>query len=739
MTESVNFVLEKFQPFRAPLLPQLLGFGLSLQEESKNFRNEIKAEKLAEFLQYSPLFLLQVIADSLSETSEIEPLAGNSKKPSAELNSHRLLEAYGTQAAFELLRQSAQNYSPYTFNDKTEAFELMHWRQSLLCSYYVSELKKITQSQNTPELMATASLLNIGELVLRNVYTDYYLKLHSRTSSESELCRLEAQEFGATHAEIGAGLLERLGVNNFYCDAIRYHHHAFDDITDASEEVKICWFANQLASKEGIDFDLINAGQKFFGLEQEALRAICKKVKKTVIEKAQLLNLDCVITKRLPLADKVDIPAYSEVQEKLHIQVQAINQYNNALLAAGKAGENSIIKAIEKLGEQAFSFNKLVIFRPDSEDQILGISESTKSLEASKTIQLSLGEKPSLIADSFLKAEAVVLDSDSENIKVADLQIISLMEGSVLLCEPLVHKGKTIALIVFGTGKAAAESFLKNSTLRLSLHQLFMELDGSQQLLSTNNNEFYYQEKIREAVHEANNPISIIKNYLQLFNIKQEQDSEVFEEIKVIETEIERVKQILNRLGNDEPATDAESPLDINKIITSINKVFKASIPKEKAISVELDLDPSMPFILGKENGLKQTLINLLKNAYEACGSEGRIAIETKSTVVVNQMNYVRINISDDGPGIENEVMQNLFQQSYTTKGDGHTGTGLMVVKNFMTEIGGLLSCQSDRAGTTFSLLLPRPKLEATESQDRKNQNNNNSPHPSSKVYDFKR
>ena len=212
----------------------------------------------------------------------------------------------------------------------------------------------------------------------------------------------------------------------------------------------------------------------------------------------------------------------------------------------------------------------------------------------------------------------------------------------------------------------------------------------------------------------------------------------------MIEAEIERVKQILNKLGNNSASEDREKALDLNKIITGINKVFSASISRERALSVELDLDPELPLVLGKENSLKQVLINLLKNAVEACPEEGRIRIETRSNINLNQTNYVLINIIDNGPGIADEIMKNLFQQGNTTKGDSHTGSGLAIVKNFMDELGGLVSCQSDRKGTTFSLFLPRPEGSPLQSRtDNLTAKSTESPTESaslsSKVYDFKR
>ena len=711
-------------------MPELLLRGLKLEDEIKHQDDVAASQKLLQLLKHSPLLLLKsLVACGSASAFSLDPQI--------------LLQDPAREKVSAALRQSVQDYNPASMSKKREIFLLMHWRQSLLCSKYIAALISHRQLPQSEELETVGLLLNLGELILEQVKPDEYLKLHTKTSSEAELARLENQHFAADHAQIAATMLTQLGADTFYCDAVRYHHRIFEDITDASIEVKLCWFANQLASKEDINFDLINAGQQLFGLDQEALRTI----RQTANENLQMSLADFAIAfttnKRLPLPEQLVVSKRDHVRSELLAQAQAISRFNSALLASGTK-QYPFMDVLRVLSERDFEGGGALIFEADKEIQNISVTACTGKADWQNSLVLNLSANPGLIAQCFVNGTAGLFDAHHEHIKVSDLQILSMLGRSALLCDPIIHKGKVLALIVYGANKTTGEAYLAASALRHSLHQLFVDHAAGGLQTPVNNREFYYQQKIREAVHEASNPLSIIKNYLQLLSLKQEEDSSVQEEIKVIETEIERVKQILNKLGNNSASEDREKALDLNKIITGINKVFSASISRERALSVELDLDPELPLVLGKENSLKQVLINLLKNAVEACPEEGRIRIETRSNINLNQTNYVLINIIDNGPGIADEIMKNLFQQGNTTKGDSHTGSGLAIVKNFMDELGGLVSCQSDRKGTTFSLFLPRPEGSPLQSRtDNLTAKSTESPTESaslsSKVYDFKR
>jgi signal transduction histidine kinase len=86
----------------------------------------------------------------------------------------------------------------------------------------------------------------------------------------------------------------------------------------------------------------------------------------------------------------------------------------------------------------------------------------------------------------------------------------------------------------------------------------------------------------------------------------------------------------------------------------------------------------------------------------------GRITVGTKGQVNVDGRPFVELTIRDSGPGIPSSIMPNLFSPVASTKGKGHSGLGLTIVKNLVTELSGTISCSSNgEQGTEFRILLP--------------------------------
>ncbi len=98
---------------------------------------------------------------------------------------------------------------------------------------------------------------------------------------------------------------------------------------------------------------------------------------------------------------------------------------------------------------------------------------------------------------------------------------------------------------------------------------------------------------------------------------------------------------------------------------------------------------------------LAQILWNLLRNAGQALAGEGRISI-----AVAADDDAVRIEVIDDGPGIEPEHLERVFDPFFTTKDTG-TGFGLAIVHRMVEENGGSIDCESSEQGTRFTLRFP--------------------------------
>jgi nitrogen-specific signal transduction histidine kinase len=82
--------------------------------------------------------------------------------------------------------------------------------------------------------------------------------------------------------------------------------------------------------------------------------------------------------------------------------------------------------------------------------------------------------------------------------------------------------------------------------------------------------------------------------------------------------------------------------------------------------------------------------------------------IRTTASVNVNGKDFVEIRIQDNGTGIPTDIKNNLFMPVTSTKGNGHSGLGLSITKNLVTDAHGTISCRSSAKGTEFQILLPQ-------------------------------
>jgi signal transduction histidine kinase len=123
-------------------------------------------------------------------------------------------------------------------------------------------------------------------------------------------------------------------------------------------------------------------------------------------------------------------------------------------------------------------------------------------------------------------------------------------------------------------------------------------------------------------------------------------------------------------------------------------------------IMIETHLDAGLPEIAGDAEKLKQVFMNMLINARQAIGQNGRIMI---ATGVDPDGGYVFITFADDGPGIAPEIQDKIFDPFFTTKPTGQgTGLGLSVSYGIIEDHAGDIQMTSEPGqGTTFHIRLP--------------------------------
>ncbi|MFX1266285.1 MAG: ATP-binding protein, partial [Promethearchaeota archaeon] len=394
--------------------------------------------------------------------------------------------------------------------------------------------------------------------------------------------------------------------------------------------------------------------------------------------------------------------------------------------------EEAILKIILQGLQVLFDVKDTFFFLYDSERDMLvgrGIPGQPQH-DLLNEVAIPLQNGKSILVKSLRRKEPI--DSFSFHKKssptIIDEQIIRAMGQGGILCLPMLAHRQAVGVLVLGIDHARF-SRLSNQArlLTLSTSQAALALHAhairrSQEKVVQAERLTASLEIARKVAHEVNSPLSIIKNYLKVLELKLPKKELAQEELKIITEEIDRIALIVRELSDfSEPVIERSETLDINALLTDVTRITKGSDLLHDNIHVHLNLEPFLPTIVSEKNSLKQIFINLLKNAGEAMPDGGNIHITTRhvSHKLLNKAQEdreevsgsVEITISDDGPGLPETIKARLFEPFVSTKGEGHSGLGLSIVHSILKELGGTVRCSSDgRRGTSFKIILPVEK-----------------------------
>ena len=218
--------------------------------------------------------------------------------------------------------------------------------------------------------------------------------------------------------------------------------------------------------------------------------------------------------------------------------------------------------------------------------------------------------------------------------------------------------------------------------------------------------------------HEINNPLSIIKGYLDLIKKHHNRgtlDNEVLETyLGKMDFTVGRISRIVNgmRRFSRESSLDEKGAHPIVKIIEDTFDICQEKI-NNSGILLELDVHSRDTYILCRPVEISQVFLNLINNSFYAVADDNHPWI--KVDVKKREKNVV-VEVSDSGLGIEPSVRQKLFQPFFTTKevGEG-TGLGLSISKGIIEEHGGNIYYDNTKPNTTFVIEFPMLDMEGTQ------------------------
>lgn len=248
--------------------------------------------------------------------------------------------------------------------------------------------------------------------------------------------------------------------------------------------------------------------------------------------------------------------------------------------------------------------------------------------------------------------------------------------------------------------------------------------------------------------HELNNPIGIVLGFTQHLLDEVSQDHPHYKKLKRMEIELIRCQRILqDLLAFARPQQPALTLVDVNRLVKgTVQFVF---YPGTEGIEVVCNFEEDLPPIQVDPDQLEQVLINLLKNSVQAIDDgQGKIVISTATVTLTHEDTVmlsapvvqpgallmegslaplsvrvpriegkvkvgdeaIKIEITDNGCGINPQDLQKIFTPFYTTKKNG-TGLGLSICWKLIRRNGGILKVRSNPGeGSTFIIIFPLDK-----------------------------
>lgn len=697
---ALKNVFEKIkQSNHLPQLPQVM---LKLVKACDN--DTSNSEELAHIISADP-----------SMTSKLLQIIGSSylNLPKEVSNIKTAVLYLGLETIRNIAISSAAMHF-FSLSKKLPEFDMARfWYHSYKCGVIARKIARENNFSDPDEFFLGGLLHDIGRLVLMQTFPKEYQTLLQTDVSENELLNGELALFGADAPQISSLLFSHWNLNPLASDAVLFINEPVDKIREEVPYIKTIYMANILSGPDPMEE--IPRLLPLTDIPEDRLGQIAVEAEDEVLGLAKNLGI-----KLTPGQDR-------ETEQGIALEIKDLSLFYGTLQNLLNAKDtSSVLDIVQKGLKIVFNVPRVFFFLLNGEKTMLigDCSPGDKNYKIVSRIALPMSNPSSMLVKA-LKTGIVqtqfqaARDADSA---ISDIRIIRLLETKGGYCIPIDCGG--MGVMVLGVDPALARTLDRNrGLLKLFSQQAGMCLQNIQF-----NREYArdMNEKKMEAyatltdkvVHEINNPIAIIKSYLEALSLKLPDKHPAQDELSVVGEEISRVSVLLEGLSSfSKPKIGGFEAIDINQLCAGIIEVLKKSILLPRQIQASIRVDSAIPNIKTDRNGLKQVIINLVKNAAEAMENGGKIELQTRllpesAKILIDEKKQlpgsIEIRIQDNGPGIAPRIMEKLFEPYNSSKKGKNSGLGLSIIHSIVKELNGRVTCDSNPGrGTCFSVYLP--------------------------------
>lgn len=602
-----------------------------------------------------------------------------------------------------------------------------YWGHSLLVGEMARGVAELADYPNPDEAYLSGLLHDIGEMILLSAIGDPYHRFLANSSENPKLQGEEFQLFGTTHADVGGWLIDHWGLNSVLADSVAFHHTTANQIVTATALPQILWIAQTLSTTAENTPELaIVINRSSPKLEMSALLAVRERAIQRARQIADALGIS--IADDFPKR-RVTLPAPSPL---LPDPASAADE-DLAMLVGGMAllqplqqdlfelgSDTEVQLALRESARILFDLPKVAILLANDKGDALTGEKVGAQPELFRQLSIPLISSRSLVAAAVIGRQVRTTFDQTEPLALLDLQLARALSADGLLCIPMLARNRVMGAMVCGLsekqygrlqrrvpwlanfGKIAAISL--DAVMEANQHRRQVEAELTQQ----------FARQARQIVHEAGNPLGIIKSYLSILERKLPENG-VRQELAILTEEIDRVANIVGHMTQTLKIPANTSNIDLVSVLNDFLLLYADTLFGARGIRVETAFPQAELAVPVNRDSLKQILLNLWKNASEALGEGQLVKISVSDNIIHDGASYVQLRVDDNGPGMSGETIQAIYRPKPISDA-AQRGIGLSVVGSLARKEGILITCRSQiGAGTSIALLIPKNRATPSE------------------------
>lgn len=269
------------------------------------------------------------------------------------------------------------------------------------------------------------------------------------------------------------------------------------------------------------------------------------------------------------------------------------------------------------------------------------------------------------------------------------LMLIYFITNLIISYNDIVMLDEIISLIMYSLIIYAINYGINESKNIISLHMNLKEFEKEKNI----------KLNLFKITHEIKNPLTVINGYLSMFDVTDIEKSKRY--ISILKNEVNRTLNLLSDFMEFTKIKVVKKECNFNDLISDVKEVLIPFFVKKNvsySFCVQNNIIVNMDY-----NRIKQVIINVIKNAVEACRESNGMVTTTAFT----EEDYLIIVVKDNGIGMDKFVLDNILVPFYTTKDNG-TGLGVSLSKEILEAHGGTINYDSVKEKyTTCKITIP--------------------------------